>query len=432
MIEILILLLLILTNGLFVMAEIALVSARKTRLEDMADKGDQKAKSALELAENPERFLSTAQIGITLVAILTGLYSGEKFSDDLRPYIVKIHLLKHYANSISTALIVLGVTLLSIIFGELIPKRIGLLRAEKISRIVAGPMKLLSRIGYPLVYFLNWTSNLFFKIFPIKASKESNVTEDEIKAIISEGTEQGTIEEAEQEIIERVFHLGDRNITSLMTHRSAIIWFDIEESVKTVREAIVREPHSVYPICDKEIDNIKGMVSIKDIYIADEKTHFKDLIQPALYVPENNTAYQVLEKFKQSKNHSCFIVDEYGSLLGIITLNDILEAIVGDIPQPHASEYEIKEREDGSFLIDAQIPFYDFLTHFNKSDWLNEGEHKFDTLAGFILHQLEHIPHTGETMEWRGFRFEIVDMDAQRIDKVLVSLNREMKAEMEN
>jgi len=427
MIEILILLLLIFLNGLFVMAEIALVSARKTRLEDMADKGDQKAKSALELAENPELFLSTAQIGITLVAILTGLYSGEKFSADLKPYIVKVQLLKPYAGSISTALIVLGVTLLSIIFGELIPKRIGLLKAETISRYVAGPMKLLSRIGYPLVALLNGVTNLFFRIFPIKPSKESNVTEDEIKAIINEGTEQGTIEEAEQEIIERVFHLGDRNITSLMTHRSDIIWFDLNENIKMVRGRITKEPHSVYPVCDGEIDNIKGMVSIKDIYVADDNTTFNELMKPAWYVPENNTAYQVLEKFKQTKIHSCCIVDEYGSLLGIITVNDIFEAIIGDIPQPHISDYEIRKREDGSFLIDGQIPFYDFLTHFDKADWLNEGEHEFDTLAGFILHQLEHIPHTGETMEWRSFRFEIVDMDAQRIDKVLVTLIGEKK-----
>ncbi|HMH34788.1 MAG TPA: hemolysin family protein [Puia sp.] len=432
MLEIIILLCLIFINGLFVMAEIALVSARKTRLEDMADKGDHKARAALELAENPELFLSTAQIGITLVAILTGLYSGEKFSSDLKPYIEKIHLLKPYASTISTSLIVLGVTLLTIIFGELIPKRVGLLKAEQISRVVAGPMKLLSRIGYPLVSLLNGTTNLFFVIFPIKPSKESNVTEDEIKAIISEGTEQGTIEEAEQEIIERVFHLGDRNITSLMTHRSDIVWFDLNENVKMVRQKIIREPHSVYPVCDKEIDDIKGMVSIKDLYIADDVTPFSELMSPALYVPENNTAYQVLEKFKQTKNHSCCIVDEYGSLLGMITLNDILEAIIGDIPQPHITDYEIKKREDGSFLIDGQIPFYDFLTHFHKADWLNEGEHEFDTLAGFILHQLEHIPKTGETLEWKGFRFEIVDMDAQRIDKVLVSITKSMKDAMKN
>ncbi|HET7003250.1 MAG TPA: hemolysin family protein, partial [Puia sp.] len=319
--------------------------------------------------------------------------------------------------------IVIFVTFLSILFGELIPKRVGLLKAERIARIVARPMKVFSQIGYPIVALLNWLSNLFFILFRIKPSPEGDVTEDEIKAIINEGTEQGTIEVAEQEIIERVFHLGDRNITSLMTHRSDIIWFDLNETEEMIKEKILREPHSVYPVCDGEIDNIKGMVTIKDMYVADDSTPFKDMMTQALFVPENNTAYQVLEKFKETKTHSCCIVDEYGSLLGMITLNDILEALIGDIPQPDMSDYEIVKRDDGSFLVDAQIPFYDFLSHFDKTEWMNEGEHEFDTLAGFILHQLEHIPRTGERMEWKDFKFEIVDMDAQRIDKVLVQVN---------
>jgi putative hemolysin len=425
MIAIIILFCLILLNGLFVMAEIALVSARKSKLEDMSSKGDIKAKAALRLTENPELFLSTAQIGITLIAILTGYYSGEKFSGDLRPYIEKIPYLHRYADRIASALIVIIVTFLSILFGELIPKRIGLLKAERIARIVARPMNIFSKIGYPIVALLNWLSGLFFIFFSIKPSPEGNVTEDEIKAIINEGTEQGTIEEAEQEIIERVFHLGDRNITSLMTHRSDIIWFDLNETEELMKEKILKEPHSVYPVCDTEIDNIKGMVTIKDMYVADDSTPFKDMMSQALFVPENNTAYQVLEKFKETKSHSCFIVDEYGSLLGMITLNDILEALIGDIPQPDVSDYEIVKRDDGSFLVDAQIPFYDFLSHFDKTEWMNEGEHEFDTLAGFILHQLEHIPRTGERVEWKDFKFEIVDMDAQRIDKVLVLVSEE-------
>jgi putative hemolysin len=425
MISLIILFCLILLNGLFVMAEIALVSARKSKLEDMSSKGDIKAKAALRLTENPELFLSTAQIGITLVAILTGYYSGEKFGGYLRPYIEKIPYLHRYADRIASALIVIMVTFLSILFGELIPKRIGLLKAERIARIVAGPMKVFSQIGYPIVALLNWLSGLFFLLFSIKPSPEGNVTEDEIKAIINEGTEQGTIEEAEQEIIERVFHLGDRNITSLMTHRSDIIWFDLNETEEMIKEKILKEPHSVYPVCDTDIDNIKGMVTIKDMYVADDSTPFKEMMTTALFVPENNTAYQVLEKFKETKTHSCFIVDEYGSLLGIITLNDILEALIGDIPQPDMSDYEIVKREDGSFLVDAQIPFYDFLSHFDKTEWMNEGEHEFDTLAGFILHQLEHIPRTGERVEWKDFKFEIVDMDAQRIDKVLVLVSQE-------
>src|SRR5215471_14151465 len=268
--EIIILLCLILLNGLFVMSEIALVSARKARLETQAEKGDKKAKAALELANNPELFLSAAQIGITLIAILTGVYSGERFGKVMAPFFAQFEPLRPYAETISTTIIVILVTFLSIIFGELIPKRIGLLKAEKIAKVVAGPMRVFAKITHPIVWLLNTVSNLFFSVFNIKRSKSDAVTEDEIKALVTEGTEAGTIDEAEQEIIERVFHLGDRNITSLMTHRSDIIWFDLNENEETIKEKIIREPHSVYPICDGAIDNIKGVVSIKDLYVTDD------------------------------------------------------------------------------------------------------------------------------------------------------------------
>jgi len=429
--EIIILLCLIFINGLFVMSEIALVSARKSRLESMAEKGDVKARRALDLSNNPEVFLSAAQIGITLIAILTGVYSGERFAPYLVPFFEKINLLKDYANGISTAIVVVIVTFLSIIFGELIPKQIGLLRAEKISKAIAGPMNAFAKFTHPIVWLLNKVSHLFFTIFNIKKSKDDAVTEEEIKTMITEGTEAGTIEEEEREIIERIFHLGDRNITSLMTHRSDIIWFDLDDNEEKIKVKIVQEPHSVYPICDGEIDNIKGVVSIKDLYVTDDLTFFKQIMTPAMFVPENNTPYQLLEKFKQTKQHSCFIVDEYGSMLGMITLNDILEAIVGEIPQPDVTDYEVTEREDGSFLVDAQIPFYDFLTRFDKAEWMNEGEHEFDTLAGFILHELERIPHTGDKFEWKGFILEIIDMDGHRIDKVLVKISEELREDME-
>lgn len=422
-----ILLALIFLNGLFVMSEIALVSARKSRLENMASKGDAPARVALDLANNPDLFLSAAQIGITLIAILTGVYSGERFGVYLKPVVEKIDLFKPYAGTISTTIIVIIVTFLSIIFGELIPKRIGLQKAERIARLVARPMIFFATLTHPIVWVLNKTSTLFFTLFNIKGAKDESVTEDEIKAIISEGTTQGTIDEAEQEIIERVFHLGDRNITSLMTHRSDITWFDLDDNEDAIRDKIDRQPHSVYPICEGDIDNIKGIVSIKDLYVTSDDTPFKDIMKPALFVPENNTAYQVLEKFKELRAHCCFVVDEYGSMLGLITLNDILEAIVGDIPEPDMPDYEITEREDGSFLVDGQIPFYDFLTRFEKTEWMNEGEHDFDTLAGFILHELEHIPNTGEKLTWRIFDFEIIDMDAQRIDKVLVTVKSDAK-----
>ena len=431
MTEIIILFVLILVNGLFVMSEISLVSARKGRLEGLANKGDSKARAALFLTENPDKFLSTAQIGITLISILTGVYSGEKFSEHLKPFVEGFAFLKPYAATISTVLIVIIVTFLSIILGELVPKRIGLLRAEKIARVVAGPMNALSSIMYPIVWLLNTITALIFKILNIKVATDNAVTEEEIKAMITEGSEHGTIEEEEKEIIERVFHLGDRKITALMTHRTEIVWFDVEDTVQTIIDKSDDIVFSTYPVCDKTVDDIKGIIYIKELLKAKADTQLKDLAKTALFVPENNSPYQVLEKIKVTKIHSAFIVNEYGTMEGMITLNDILEAIVGDVPQTGQEEYEITHRTDGSYLVDAQITFYDFLSHFEKTEWMNEAEHQFDTLAGFVLHELEHIPSTGETFDWRGFQFEIIDMDGQRIDKLLVKIPDDVKENME-
>ena len=430
MAEILIILGLILLNGLFSMAEIALVSARKARLEAQANKGDRRAKEALELSEHPDKFLSTVQIGITLIGILTGIYSGEKLKTDFVDFLNQFELLKPYSDVLATTIIVIMITYFSLVLGELLPKRIGLSRPETIAKIAAAPMRVISLITYPFIWLLSKSTFVLVKLFNIKA-KDTQVTEEEIKAIISEGTEQGTIEEAEQEIIERVFHLGDRNITSLMTHRSDIIWFHISENEASIREKIVNEPHATYPVCDGDIDNIKGIITLKDLYVNNDLVAFKQYMQPALFVPGNITAYKLLEKFKEKLLHACFIVDEYGSVQGMITLNDILEAIVGDLPQQDVQDYEIVEREDGSYLVDAQIPFYDFLSRFENTEWMHEGEQEFDTLAGFILHKLERIPHTGDKLEWQGFSIEIVDMDAQRIDKVLVIISSEIKENLE-
>lgn len=428
--EFVILFALIFLNGLFVMSEIALVSARKARLESMADKGDSKAQSALDLSNSPEVFLSAAQIGITLIAILTGVYSGEKFSQNLAPHIEELGFTEAYARTISTSVIVIIVTFLSIVFGELIPKRIGLNNAEQIAKLAVAPMRVFAAITHPIVWLLNKTSNVFFKLFNIKSKRDDFVTEDEIKAIITEGTESGTVEEEEKEMIERIFHLGDRNITSLMTHRSDIVWFDIHDTEEKIRAKIFEEPHSFYPVCDGEIDAIKGVISLKDLYINDDFLLFKDLMVPAIFVPDNISAYQVMAKFKESKFHVCFIVDEYGSLRGMITLNDIMEAIVGDMPDATDVDYEIFDRGDGTYLVDAQIPFYDLLSRFNRTEWLTEEELDFDTLAGCILHELEHIPATGEKLKWKGFELEIMDMDGHRIDKVLVTPSQEIKDDL--
>jgi putative hemolysin len=310
------------------------------------------------------------------------------------------------------------------VLGELVPKRIGLSNPEGIAKYIARPMRVVSRITYPFIWLLGTSSNLIIKLFRIKPN-DTQVTEEEIKAIISEGTEHGAIEEAEQQIIERVFRLGDRNITSLMTHRSDMVWLDVNLTVAAVKSNY--DVHSVYPLCEGTIDQIRGVIYLKDLFVASPETRLNDIAQQAMYVPENNTAYHVLEKFQSSKIHYAFIVDEYGTMQGMITLNDILEAIVGDIAQPHEEDYEIVPREDGSFLVDAQLPYFNFVSHFYKTGWLEEDEEEenFNTLAGFILYHLERIPVTGDKLEYRGFSFEIVDMDGQRIDKVLITLSPE-------
>jgi putative hemolysin len=327
--------------------------------------------------------------------------------------------------------VVILVTFLSIIFGELIPKRIALLRAQQIALFVAVPTNFLSKLAYPIVGLLAFISNLIFKILKIKTHSDSAVTEEEIKAMISEGSEHGSIEEGEKDIIERVFHLGDRSITSLMTHRTDIVWFDINETVEEIRNKQEELTFSTYPVCEGTVDDIKGLIHIKDLFKAEPQTLLQKLAKPALFVPENNKAYQLLEKFKSTKIHTCFIVNEYGTMEGMITLNDILEAIVGDVPQSGQEEYEIVKRDDGSFLVDAQIHFYNFLSYFERADWMNQDDQDFDTVAGFVLHELEHIPTTGERFEWRDFKFEIIDMDGQRIDKILVTISEELKEELQ-
>lgn len=426
---IILILVLVIFNGLFAMAEIALVSARKTKLEIQANKGDEMAKKALELANNPDSFLSTVQIGITLMTILASIFSEDKIKHSLIDYLNRYESLQSNSTAIATVFVVFCITYLSLI-SELIGKRVGLSKPEKIAKFVTPLMRILSIIVYPFIKLLGLSTGLISKVFNIKPN-ESTVTEEEIRAIISEGTETGAIEETEQEIIHRVFHLGDRNITSLMTHRTDIVWMDVKAKVSEIKQKMREVVHTSYPLCEDNLDNIKGIVSIKDILLASDDTPLVDLMKPGLYVPENNTVYQVMEKFKQKNSYTCFIVDEYGSLEGMMTLNDILEAIVGDIAPGDDDDYEIVKRDDGTYLVDAQIPFYDFLSKFLRTDYLSEDEMDFNTLAGFVLHLVGAIPQTGEKFEWKEFAFEIIDMDGNRIDKILVTLSDELRNEVE-
>jgi putative hemolysin len=420
--EILIIFFLVILNGIFSMSEIALISSRKTKLEIASKNGDRRAAAALELANSPNRFLSTVQIGITLISILTGIFSGNTLTIGIQYFLTGLGLELKYADNIAVGLVVVIIGFVQLVLGELVPKRIGMSNPEGIAKTMAAPMNVLSTITSPFIWLLTKCSDLIIKLLGIGVS-DSSVTEEEIKSMIQEGTTGGAIDEIEQEIVQNVFHLGDRKITSLMTNRSDLTYLDLEDSIQENIEKIIETKHSVYPICKDGIDNITGLLYIKDLLGKDlgtELQHLAHLGKEPLFIPENNQAYQALEKFREERIHMGIILDEYGSVMGIITLNDILDALVGDISMDDEFEYDIFEREDGSFLVDASLPFDDFLNQFeivinNRKEYTG-----FDTLGGFALHILQEIPDTGDKFEWEDYEFEIIDMDKNRIDKILL------------
>ncbi len=414
--EILIILFLILLNGIFAMSEIAMVSSRKSRLETAAKRGDKAAKKALELSRNPGKFLSTVQIGITLIGILTGIYSGEKIEDDLVAHLNQYEWLRQYSETIAVSVIVVTLTFFSLVLGELVPKRIGLTMPEKISKILSFPMYWISIIAAPFIWLLTFTSDIIIKVFRIKPTSESKITEEEIKAIIQEGTEGGAIQEIEQDIVERVFSLGDRKVSSLMTHRNDTILLKVDFDTEAIRKIVNNEMHSVYPVVNGKMD-VVGIILLKDLFkhINDPAFKISDYSKQPQYVSENLSAYEALKLFKTSKTHQAIVVDEFGQLQGIVTMNDLLEALVGDV-----SEFSFLQRADASWIIDGQYPLTAFLEKFDLADLFDD--YPFNTISGLILHQLRRIPATGDTLLWRNFEIEILDMDGARIDKVLLTV----------
>lgn len=426
--EILIILLLVILNGIFSMSEIALVSSRKSRLEAEARQGNSKAQAALDLANSPNRFLATVQIGITLIGILTGVVSGSTLTKDIEAYLSTYEFLRPFSENIAVALMVIFITYLSVVIGELLPKRIGLLNPEGIAKVMAAPMNLLSRVTSPFIWLLSASNDFLIKVLNIKPSSDNAVTEEEIKALMQEGASEGAIQEIEHDIVKNVFHLGDRRIGSLMTHRQEMVWLDVTDDVATNKEKILKNKHTLYPLCNENIDDVVGIIYIKDLfdYDLDNKlARLTDYKRDVLYLPENSKAYLVLERFKETRIHNGIVVDEYGSVMGMVTINDIFDALVGDISQGDDSEYEIFDRQDGTYLIDAQIPFEEFLDHFSIQYPDRKEFAGFHTLGGFALHILSDIPDTGDRFTWDGYEFEIVDMDKSRIDKILFKLKKE-------
>lgn len=417
--EIFIIVGLILFNGLLSMAEMSVVSSRKSKLELEAKKGNKSAQRALELANEPDNFLSAIQIGITLIGILTGLFSGEAFAGDLARVMAKVEFLEPYANGISETLIVIAVTYLTLVFGELVPKRLGLAKAESISKVIAKPMTILARVTYPVVWLLSKSTGIVMKLSGIKEDEESKVTEEEVKAVMRESLDDGEIDEVEHDIVERVFNLGDRNVSSIMTHRKEVVFLDIDESVEQLRMKVRENVFNTYPVISGEPDNIAGVVHLKDIFgsIDSEGFCLKDILKEVFYLPKEMSVYDALEKFKNGRMKSAIVTDEYGGVIGIVTLKDILEALVGTMPEENDANDWVT-REDGSILLDGQFSFYDFLERFDKEHLFQEND--FNTVSGLVIDLLNEIPHVGQKVSWDEFTFEIMDMDGARVDKILV------------
>ncbi len=407
------------------MSEIALISARKSRLENAAKKGNPSAKAALDLANSPNKFLSTVQIGITLIGILTGIFSGDKITSDVRIFFQGFPMLKPYADSIAVGVVVVVLTFFSLVLGELLPKRIGLNYPEKIAKSVALPMKYISIITAPFIWLLTISTEALLKILMIKPSTDGKVTEEEIKAIIKEGTEGGEVQEIEHDIMERVFHIGDRKVNSLMTHRKSVVFLPASSDRQKVKELMLKELHSIYPVYGDNHDDIIGVVNLKNIFAHFEEESFDlaRIMTDPPYIMEQTTAYKALENFKKSGIHYAFVADEYGVFQGIITLNDILEALVGDASDFYKDDFKLVAREDGTWLVDGHYPLHDFLTYFELDELTNDYE--VNTVSGLIMTELSYIPKEGEKLVWHGYELEVVDMDGVKIDKVLVKARKE-------
>ncbi len=423
-IELVIVILLIIANGLFAMSETAFVSARKVRLQQRANEGDAKAKAALELANSPNRLLSTVQLGITLIGILAGAFGGATIAQAVAVYIRAIPWLAAYSDAIAFALIVAGITYLSLVIGELVPKRIALNNPERIAVFMVTPMRVLSTIASPFIHLLSISTEGILRLIGLRPSGEPPITEEEINVLIEEGTQIGTFEAAEQDMIERIFRLGDRRVSALMTHRPDVIWIDPADTLPSIYQTIQQSNYSRFPVCHESLDNVLGMVHVKDLLLqcmAGQPLNLQSVLHEPLYVLESTSTLKVLELFRKTGTQAALVIQEYGDIEGLITLNDILEAIVGDISsRDDADNAQAVQREDGSWLFDGTLPIDELKDILHIRALPEEERGSYETLGGFMLMELGRVPVAADHFEWDRFRFEVVDMDGRRIDKVLV------------
>jgi putative hemolysin len=422
--DLLIVLLLILANGIFSMAEFALVSARRALLRARAGEGDKGAKAALELAEDPNRFLSTVQIGITLIGILAGAFGGIRIAAYLEPYFLSIPALAPYAGGLSIAIVVLAITFATMVIGELVPKRIGLHRPVEIASFLGRPMRLLARIAAPVVWLVSGTTDLILRALGIPPAERPAVTEEEIRSMLEEGRRAGILEAAEQDMMEAVFRFGDRRVEALMTPRPEIVALDLDAPPAENWEKISSGGHTWYPVYRSSLDAIAGVISVRDLLsqvMTGKQPDLVPILREPTYVPEGRPSLTVLELLRASRSHIALVTDEYGTITGLLTFHDIVEAILGSVPSHgEGKEPGIVERDDGSFLVEGILPLEDLAERFGLGPFPEEGEGYYRTIAGFLVYSLGHIPEPGEHTSWNGYRFEVVDMDGKRVDKVLL------------
>ena len=425
LIDLLVLLILFVVNGLFAMAEIAIISSRKTRLAQMAEEGSSGARAALKLVENPNRFLSTVQVGITLIGVFTGAFGGAAMAEDMAAVLRRIPLLASYAEPLGFIIIVVLITYLSLIVGELVPKRLAMNNPESTAVALAKVMRWVQKVTSPAVHFLSWSTDLVLRILNIEASEQAPISEEEIRYLIEQGTKLGIFEKAESEMVEGIFRFGDRLVSSLMTPRSEIDWLDLEDSPAEIGRTITESSRSRFPVCQGELDKVVGILRVKDILKFDLNTaeiaDYRQVLQKPVFVPENLPALQVLKHFRASGTHLAMIIDEYGDVVGMVTLYDVLEAIVGEIPSKEdEEEKQATRRQDGSWLIDGMMPIEEFKALLEIDQLPGDSPAVYQTIGGFIMSQTQDIPSAGDKFTVDGWLYEVVDMDGKRVDKIIV------------